>query len=120
MNNFRNLLLKLGGLHDARLTAMNWNIDSSSIDLIINNIYANFDGFPEYPGRRDGSIKLEEVSYVESYVEKIEVEKAENLKIFDFLVMSDSEIEILIKFTPNGHLCIRCATATCSAGFYEI
>ncbi|MRD46058.1 hypothetical protein GHT07_02115 [Caenimonas koreensis DSM 17982] len=106
MNQLPEYLLKLGGLHDARLVAMNWHVESQVVEFVVDDIYANFLGLPEYPGRQSGVIRLEGVSHVE-----FAVEASQELKLFELLPAEDHADEVVAKFSPGGRVRIRYAAA---------
>lgn len=107
MNQLPEYLLKLGGLHDAQLVAMNWHVDSQAVEFVVDDLYANFSGLPEYPGRQKGAIRLEGVSHVE-----FDIEAWEKLKVFELLPSEDHANEVVAKFSPSGCVRIRYASAT--------
>jgi hypothetical protein len=107
MNHLEEFLLKLGGLHDAHLVAVNWQIDSQIIEFVVDDLYANFGGLPEYPGRQKGVIRLEGITCIE-----FDIEASEKLKVFEMLPSDDRADEILAKFSPGGRVRIRYTSAT--------
>lgn len=107
MNQLNEFLLKLGGLHDSRLVALNWQVGSQAVEFVLDDLYANFGGLPEYPGREKGVIRLEGITRIE-----FEVDTSERLKIFELLPVDDREDEVLAKFSPGGHVRIRYTSAT--------
>lgn len=107
MNQLPEYLLKLGGLHDARVVAVNWQIDSQVVEFVVDDLYANFGGLPEYPGRHKGVIRLEGVTRIE-----FDVEASEKLKIFELLPAEDHANEVLAKFSPSGRVRVRYTSAT--------
>jgi len=47
-NNPKGFFNTLGGLHDSKINIVTINIYRSNIELLIDDLYANFIGFPEY------------------------------------------------------------------------
>jgi hypothetical protein len=110
MDKLPEFLLKLVGLHDATLVAMNWQLETRTLEFVLDDLYANFGGLPEYPGRHRGIIKLEGISRIE-----FDVEATERLKIFEMLPAEDRPDEVLVKLSPSGYVRIRFASAVCPA-----
>lgn len=56
----------LGNLHDARIESIEWNVLQQEIALVVDDLYSNFEGFAEYPGRQMARLSLRHVSKWES------------------------------------------------------
>jgi hypothetical protein len=54
-------LLEHISLHDAYVTHLEYNAHSNSISLHVSDLYANYEGLPEYPGLRPCSLQLQGV-----------------------------------------------------------
>ena len=106
MNQLSDFLLKLGGLRDATLVAIDWQIESRTLEFVIDDLYANFGGLPEYPGRHKAVIKLEGISRVD-----FNVDATERLRVFKILPAQDRVDEVIAKFSPGGSIRIRFASA---------
>ena len=107
MDQLFDFLHSLGGLHDAIVISINWKIESNTLEVILDDLYANFRGFPEYPGRQSGVIQFQGTSKVD-----FNVDSSERLKIFEILLMEGCANEVIAKFSPSGTLSIRFASAT--------
>ena len=106
MNQLSEFLLKLGGLHDALLVSIDWQLQSKTLEFVFDDLYANFGGLPEYPGRHMAAIKLEGVSRVD-----FNVDATERLKVFEMLPAEGRTDEVVVKFSPAGIIHIRFASA---------
>lgn len=106
MSQFFDFLLSLGGLHDAIVVSIDWQIESNTLELTFDDLYANFRGLPEYPGRHRGSIQFQGVSQVD-----FGVDSSEKLKVFEILPVEGRADEVVAKFSPSGTLSICFASA---------
>jgi hypothetical protein len=106
MNQLSDFLLKLGGLHDATVVAIDWQLESRTLEFVLDDLYANFSGLPEYPGRHKAVIRLEGVSRID-----FNVEVTERLRVFEILPAEDRSDEVVAKFSPGGSIRIRFASA---------
>ena len=106
MNQLSEFLLKLGGLHDATLVAIDWQLESRTLEFVLDDLYANFGGLPEYPGRHKAVIKLEGVSRID-----FNVEATERLRVFEILPAEDRADEVVAKFSPGGSIRVRFTSA---------
>jgi hypothetical protein len=106
MNQLSDFLFKLGGLHDSTLVAINWQLESRTLEFVLDDLYANFGGLPEYPGRHKAVIKLEGVSRVD-----FNVDATERLRVFEILPAEDRADEVVAKFSPGGSVRVRFASA---------
>ena len=99
-------LLRLGGLHDTTLVAVDWRLESRTIQFEFDDLYANFGGLPEYPGRHTGIIKLEGITQID-----FNFEATERVKVFEILPAEERSDEVLAKFSPSGSIRIRFTSA---------
>lgn len=106
MNTLVDFLNALGGLHDATVVSINWQAEAKVLELAFDDLYANFRGMPEYPGRRAGVIRLVGLSQL-----SIDVESRERLRIFEFLPDEHQSDVVVVKFAPGGHLSVRYSSA---------
>lgn len=107
MNQLTEFLQKLGGLHDAHLVAVNWQAGSQAVEFVVGDLYANFGGLPEYPGRHQGVIRFDGVTRIE-----FDIEASEKLRIFEMLPADEQANEVLVKFSPSGRVRIRYTSAS--------
>lgn len=106
MGQFFDFLLSLGGLHDATVVSIDWQIETNTIEFTFDDLYANFRGLPEYPGRHRGSIQLQGVSQVD-----FNVDSSEPLKVFEMLPAEGRIDEVVAKFSPSGTISVCFASA---------
>lgn len=101
MSQFSDFLFSLGGLHDSVVISIDWQIESNTLEFTLDDLYANFHGLPEYPGRHGGAIKFQGVSQVD-----FSVNSSEKLRIFEILPAECHTNKIVAKFSPGGMLTI--------------
>lgn len=106
MNAFADFLNALGGLHDSTVISIDWQVEVKTLAFTFDDLYANFQGLPEYPGRRTGVIFLRGLSQV-----KINIESIERLRVFEILPADGQPDMIIAKFSPGGHLTAKYASA---------
>ena len=113
MEEFASFIQSLGGLHDAEATALVWTPAQAEIRISVADINANFEGLPEYEGKRPGTFIFSGVTDVVWSVDRPD----SRLKIYDW------EIELIpegcistIKISPSGRLVIHCAAIALSFG----
>lgn len=56
MRDLQEFLDILGELHDVKLTAVAWSPDDGVLRLHLEDIFANYEGLPEYPGCVSGAL----------------------------------------------------------------
>lgn len=102
MNDFIQYITTLGNLHDSKLTKILWTAKESVLEIILNDIYANFDGHPDYEDHLSSRFILQEVSDL-----LIEVNLTEPyLTIYDWSVETTNSrrFKSVIKFSPGGKI----------------
>ncbi len=102
MNEFFAFLRNMGGLHDAVVRELVWEPSARTLTLRFDDIHSNFQGLPEYPGRRPGEIVLYGTIDVH-----IAIDSREGLKVFEFLPVEGKQDEILVTFSPSGRMSVR-------------
>src|SRR5437868_15355773 len=103
---------ELGNLHDARIRLVEWNPVQQEIAFLIDALYSNFDGLPEYPGLQPVRLAVGGVRWLGADVIRDEA----LLLIMDFAVEEaspDSTIHVTVKFVPSGHTRIAGKLISC-------
>jgi hypothetical protein len=106
MQDFYLFLARMGNLHDCRISSLRWDQEGRWIELVFDDLYSNFAGFPEYPGREQGSIRL---IGVERSV--FDVEVADGLRVYEVCPSMERENTIDVKFSPTGTISVTCKKA---------
>ena len=107
MKEFFEYLRKLGGLHDAVMTDLRWKPAERTIELHFDDLFSNFEGLPEYPGRQPAVIVLHGVSDV-----RVDIETSDStLRVFEFLAREGSSDAVTLTFSPSGKLESRLQSA---------
>lgn len=96
----------LGGLHDAIVVSIDWQVEKRTLEFAFDDLYANFRGMPEYPGRRTGLVRLQGVSEV-----SIDVESRERLRVFELLPDEQQPDVVVAKFSPSGRITLKYTSA---------
>ena len=106
----------LGELHDATVTEFLWLSLEQRLELGIEDLYWNFERFPEYPGAIPGRFIFSQVSKL--YPSDVDLAEGGRLMIYDWLFQkaerSNYSCEIL--FSPGGRLRIECGQIECLQG----
>lgn len=101
MNSFRRAIEDLGDLHDARLQKLVWDFQSRTIEFGIADMYANFAGLPEYPGKQPGSIVLRDIGEASFEIAAM----AQGQRIFEFSVVElGDEWIATVLLLPEGRI----------------
>lgn len=106
MKNFRDFLQKMGGMHDSIVACLTWLPSERRIEFLFEDLYSNFVGLPEYPGRQSGMIALHGVSDL-----SLALETDGPLRVFEFLSDEDESDVVLVTFSPSGRLRVRFRSA---------
>jgi hypothetical protein len=106
MKDFYDFLAKMGGMHDSTVACLTWLLSEKKIEFQFDDLYGNFYGLPEYPGRRAGVIVLRGVSSL-----SITLETDGPLRVFEFLPEQDESDVVSITFSPNGKIRARFCAA---------
>jgi hypothetical protein len=75
---------------------------TKKIEFYFEDMYSNFNSFPEYPGRQAGKIALHGVSDL-----SIALETSDRLRVFEFLPDKDESDVVLLTFWPEGSIRVR-------------
>ena len=106
MTDFRELLSRLGNLHDCTVALIEWRPDEKTMGFEIADLYFNFEGLPDYPGPLAGRITLEGVEHLTIDFHDI----SGPLRINEFLVEKESQagVAVAITFWSAGTLRVTC------------
>ena len=109
MNRLKLLLEQMGLLHDSVVQKLVWEPSANTLRFEIEDLYSNFEGFPEYPGITPGSIELLGVVQVWFDIETSE----KRLHIHEFIAGTENEdlYRIAISFWPAGKITVLCHSA---------
>ena len=88
------------------VVSINWQAEANTLEFAFDDLYANFRGMAEYPGRRKGVILLRGLSQL-----SIDVESSERLRVFEFLPDERQPGVVLVKFSPGGHITAKYTAA---------
>jgi hypothetical protein len=103
---------ELGNLHDARITEFQWDPGKREVTIVIDDLYANFAGLPEY-------VRLQPARLIMSGVCRVQMDVASDifpLRIMDFEVEepgSGAQRNITVTFDPSGRVRIECDSIVC-------
>lgn len=103
---------ELGNLHDARIRLFEWIPTGGEIAFVLDDLYANFEGLPEYEGAQPLRLVLGGVSGVEVNATSDKFP----MRIMDFEVEEDpaeSKLRVLVK-VATGFIRVECGAI---AGF---
>jgi hypothetical protein len=102
MNELVTFLSKLGNLHDCTVMQFEWLPEKKSVIFVIEDIYFNFKGLPEYRGPVGGRIALEGVRRIDIELRGIEG----HLRIDDMSVIKEDADTSTISttFWPTGKI----------------
>jgi hypothetical protein len=102
----------VGNLHDAEVSEFRWSPVKHEIVVMVDDLYANFAGLPEYEG-------LQPVQLIFSAVLRIQLDVTPDkfpLRIMDFEVEESTTspcLAVTIQFYPSGTARLDCDTIGC-------
>lgn len=103
---------ELGNLHDAIVTQVTWSPVQREIAIVVDDLYANFVGLPEYPGPQGATLIMAGVSRMQSDVTSDRFRS----RILDLEIEqthSGVQIRVSVKFDSSGSLSIECCSIAC-------
>jgi hypothetical protein len=103
---------ELGNLHDAIVTQVTWSPVQREIAIVVDDLYANFVGLPEYPGLQRATLIMTGVSRMQSDVTSDRFRP----RILDLEIEqthSAVQIRVSVKFDSSGSLSIECSSIAC-------
>ena len=101
----RSFLHESGGLHDAEITQLHWDITKRAVSILVDDLNANFSGLPEYQGRCSGRLIFESVTAFESLVKPT----TGQWHIYGMEVArDDGSLRFTIRCSPGGRIVISC------------
>jgi hypothetical protein len=106
MTRFGEFLSRLGNLHDCTVALIEWRPDQKAIGLEIEDLYFNFEGFPEYQGPLAGRIAFEGVKNLVMDFRGIQGP----LRVHDFSAEEQGEarLAVAVTFWPTGKIEVNC------------
>lgn len=106
MKEFYDFLGKMGGMHDSVVTCLAWLPSEKKLEIHVEDIFSNFEGFPKYPGPQSGTIVLHGVLDL-----NITVNTGDPLWVFDFFPDENESDVVVITFSPTGKIRARFSSA---------
>ncbi|HEX2889316.1 hypothetical protein [Vineibacter terrae] len=110
MRDLKEILESLGRLHDSVVCRVSWVPEKGILEFEIEDFFSNFDGLPEYPGCRSGSLVFQEVENARFDLDM--VEKRLNVDELSITELAERQFEVSIRFWPNGVIKALCRSAT--------
>lgn len=108
----REFFFALGNLHDAEITALKWEPAQKRVSILLEDLYSNFLGLPEYPGKTAACFIAFGAGLFEVDVSPDQFP----LRIQDWEIDPDYEgsgLRVLVSFGPNGHMRFDCSGIGC-------
>jgi hypothetical protein len=110
MRDPQSTLQALGGLHDGVVRRIVWLPEGQRLEIDVDDLYSNFVGLAQYPGRKPGTVLLDGITRFE-----IEVEFAErtlNIEEFSMICADAGTFIASITFWPTGRIVVHCRAVT--------
>jgi len=93
------------GLHDIIVTELLWLSTRKRFELAVDDLFGNFEGFPEYPGEKPGRFVIDGVSKLEFDVDM--AEKGIMIYDWEFKDAVKTRYDFVISFFPCGEIIRR-------------
>jgi hypothetical protein len=103
---------ELGNLHDTKLTEVSWKPAQHEIAIVVDDIYANFLGLPEYPGLQSAILIFSGVSKLQGDVESTKFLP----RIMDFEIEEDvagKRLCVTVNLESSGSIRVECQAIAC-------
>lgn len=101
-NDPKALFHDLGGLHDADIESINWDLRSREFSFDVDDLFSSFEGLPEYAGKKQASVVF---SGVKELVMECESGVGEATRIYKLEIDKMEGVDAYsasIKMTPEG------------------
>jgi hypothetical protein len=105
---------ELGNLHDSRIKEIVWSPGQNEVTIALDDLYANFVGLPEYPGKQPSRLVMSNIARIKMDV----VTDKFPPRVLDFEIEevgSNLPLHVMLKFDPSGVIEIECGTVACRA-----
>jgi hypothetical protein len=106
------LIASLGGLHDVRIDDVTLNIEEQILALLVNDLYRNFEGTPEYPGERRCALLFHGITDL-----VLDVDINEGMRISELQVMRNTGSQKLFKLEVRLNIGFSAADVNIAASF---
>jgi hypothetical protein len=106
----------LGGLHDAEMEYIKWNVLTKVVMIEVLDLNANFEGLPEYSGTKRATV---EFFNVENLAMSFDGSPEDVQRIYRLKVLKksdDGKFEVTLNFVPSGRLSIDCDSVVVNSG----
>ena len=99
---------ELGGLHDAKIVNITWNVFRRSATLEVDDLNANFYGLPEYSGKKHALIIFGEVEDMQL---NCDAKQADKQRVYELEMLKDEgskKYKLTMRISPSGQLNFMC------------
>lgn len=101
---------ELGGLHDANIDRTTLNFLDRSIEIEIDDLNANFDGLPEYSGKRPSVLIFDEVKNLEISCDGLPGDTQRVYRLELQKNADSGQVAALILISPSGRMSFEFGT----------
>jgi hypothetical protein len=101
---------ELGGLHDADMGSITWEIVTRTITLCVDDLNANFKGLPEYGGRRKATIIFKGVEDLLLNCDSIEGDVQRIFSLEGVKKPNPAKYEWVVRISPSGRISFACGS----------
>lgn len=102
----------LGGLHDAGIDQIRWDVTARTMTIGVDDLNANFEGLAEYGGQRQAFITFTEIEDVSLQCDA----RADDVqRIYRLEVTEENgakKYRVLMRIGPSGRLCLDCRSVS--------
>jgi hypothetical protein len=112
MQDIAQFIKSLGGLHDAEITKLLWQPESRSLEIKIDDLYANFEGCADYKGPQSAGFVFSQVSKFDVLALSFD---EFGVMIYEWTVTTTEKSTYLseIGFCTGGRVLVECGTLEC-------
>jgi hypothetical protein len=102
----------LGNLHDSKLVVIELDLAKRAVVFVVDDLYANFRGLPEYVGSQPVRLTLNDVDVIDLGITFDRLP----MRVMDFEVKTVSygpRIQAVMKIQPSGSISASCGSIAC-------
>ncbi|MEM7173268.1 MAG: hypothetical protein AAF530_24105 [Pseudomonadota bacterium] len=105
IENPKSFFERLGGIHDAQIESIKWDVHCNCLAIKVDDLNSNFLGLPEYEGCRPVNVQFSDVPNCNIDVQSFD----KDTSIFDIDIENIGPgFSVHIRLSPGGYLKFRC------------
>jgi hypothetical protein len=99
---------ELGSLHDCIMEQLFWDSAAREITINVDDLNANFDGLPEYQGKKAASIQFKGVQNIQWNCDAAKGDLQRIYKLKMYKIDKSENYGLMLHISPSGQLSFDC------------